>query len=172
MSEIFVISDHHFGHAATFEKFKLPDGSQLRKFTSVEEMNEHMIAAHNSVVKPGDKVYFLGDVTMKKSHLPIVGRLNGKKKLIMGNHDIFSAELYLKYFYDVCAYRIFPADKLILSHIPVHSTQLDRWKGNVHGHLHADSLPDPRYLCACVEQPEINYVPMPLYRVKEILNNA
>jgi len=39
----FVISDTHFGHTNSWEKFKLEDGSPLRPFTSTEEMDETMI---------------------------------------------------------------------------------------------------------------------------------
>ena len=41
----FLISDTHFGHASTWEKFTLEDGSPLRPFTSTEEMDEAMCLA-------------------------------------------------------------------------------------------------------------------------------
>ena len=44
----FVVSDHHFGHTNSWEKFKLADGSPLRPFTSDDEMNEAMIERHNA----------------------------------------------------------------------------------------------------------------------------
>ena len=49
-------------------------------------MNEVLIENWNSVVKPDDLVYHLGDVGM---HEPskYLKRLNGKKVLIKGNHD-------------------------------------------------------------------------------------
>lgn len=54
-------------------------------------MNETIIENHNSLVKPDDIVYNLGDVIMGNnplSHLPkIMSRLNGKIHLIYGNHD-------------------------------------------------------------------------------------
>ena len=166
MAETYIISDQHYGHANALT-FKKSDGSPLRDFSSAEEMNEHMVHCHNSVVRPQDKVIFLGDVAINKKYLEILRRLNGKKKLIMGNHDIFDLKYYSEYFYDIKAYRVF--DGHIFSHIPVHPSSIERWRGNVHGHLHDKKLDDPRYICMSVEQEHVNYTPVPWYRVKELL---
>ena len=53
---------------------------------------------------------------------------------------------------------------MILSHIPVHTESLARFRKNVHGHLHGNQVMktvgfwpfkkkvvDPRYFCVCVE---------------------
>ena len=171
MAETFLISDTHFGHANSLT-FKRDDGSPLRAFSSCEEMDEHMVSQWNSVVRPNDKVIHLGDVVINKKFLPILNRLNGKKKLVCGNHDIFPVQTYLEYFYDVKAYRVF--DKFIFSHIPVHKSSIGRFRGNVHGHLHSGQVMldngqiDPYYVCCCVEQPHINYTPTPWYVIKEI----
>lgn len=160
----FVISDHHFGHTNSWEKFKLADGSPLRPFTSNDEMNETMIERHNAKVKEHDTVYFLGDVVINRKHLHLVKRLNGRKILIRGNHDIFRDEDYREVgFEQIHGVRVF-VDKFILSHIPLHPDCVTgRFRVNVHGHLHANQTmrlslrygvmePDPRYLCVCVEQ--------------------
>jgi hypothetical protein len=42
MANKFVISDTHFGHTNSWEKFKLATGSPLRPFTSNEEMDDPM----------------------------------------------------------------------------------------------------------------------------------
>ena len=94
MANKFVISDTHFGHTNSWEKFKLPDGSPLRPFTSNEEMDETMIERWNAKVKPEDTVYHLGDVVINRKHLHLCNRLNGKKRLIRGNHDIFKDKDY------------------------------------------------------------------------------
>ena len=60
--DIWVISDTHFDHANILT-FTDKVGKPCRDCcTDVEVMNEQMIANWNSVVKPGDKVYHLGDV--------------------------------------------------------------------------------------------------------------
>ena len=166
MAETYIISDTHFSHANSLT-FLRNDGTKLRDFSSVTEMDECMIHRWNSVVRPEDKVVHLGDVVINKRCLNLLSLLNGKKKLIMGNHDIFRIEYYAQYFYDIKAYRAF--DGHIFSHIPVHSSSIERWGGNVHGHLHDKKLDDPRYICMSVEQEHVNYTPVPWYRVKELL---
>ena len=79
---IFLCSDQHLGHARIIDLCNRP-------FSSVEEMNETIIANHNRLVKPNDTVYFLGDVCMGKlaDSMPLLHRMNGVKLLILGNHD-------------------------------------------------------------------------------------
>ena len=173
----FVISDTHFGHTNSWEKFKLADGSPLRPFTSTEEMDETMIERWNAKVKQQDTVYHLGDVVINKKYLHLVSRLNGRKILIRGNHDIFGDDDYYNVgFEQIHGVRVF-VDKFILSHIPLHPDCVtERFKVNVHGHLHANEImrtrtnmvhgymtglvtePDPRYLCVSVEH--TNYEPL------------
>jgi calcineurin-like phosphoesterase family protein len=160
MVDIFFRSDDHLGHGNTFEKFKREDGiTPLRPYTSIDEMNNDIITKHNAVVRPQDHVYFGGDVVINKKYLPLVKEMNGHKRLIMGNHDIFDIEMYLAAgFEKVMGYRVF-VDKFIFSHIPLHTSNVtDRFHCNVHGHLHSNYINDPKYLCVCVEQ--TNYTPL------------
>jgi calcineurin-like phosphoesterase family protein len=178
----FVISDTHFGHTNSWEKFKLADGSPLRPFTSTEEMDETMIERWNAKVKPGDTVYHLGDVVINKKYLHLVSRLNGRKILIRGNHDIFGDDDYYNVgFEQIHGVRVF-VDKFILSHIPLHPDCVtERFKVNVHGHLHANEImidetlmsssyikPDPRYLCVSVER--TNYEPLHFDEVQALID--
>jgi calcineurin-like phosphoesterase family protein len=171
MSNIFFASDHHFHHKniLTFKNF---DDTPVRVFDSVEHMNEHMVTMHNSVVRPNDKVYFLGDVTIARNAkgLEILGRLNGEKVLVKGNHDLCSAQQYLQYFKDIRGSHQF--DGMILTHIPIHPESLARWGLNVHGHLHNNvvrmqlaQIPDRRYFNVSVER--INYIPISLEQIKK-----
>jgi len=174
MANIFFASDHHFHHANILT-FKRDDGTALREFDSVDHMNEHIVNAHNSVVRPGDKTYFLGDVCMdrKGRGLEILARMNGEKILIKGNHDQCKAEAYLKYFKDIRGSHQF--DGLIMTHIPIHSESLARWGLNVHGHLHYNvvrmplsQIPDRRYFNVGMER--INYTPISLEEIKKQSN--
>lgn len=53
----------------------------------VQEMNAELIRRHNVCVKPGDRVYHLGDFSLSRAALPYLKQLNGKHTLVMGNHD-------------------------------------------------------------------------------------
>lgn len=173
MANTFLISDTHFGHEAAVRHFKLPDGSPLRDFSSVEECDEFMVSQWNKVVGANDKVYHLGDLVMPKNHkhIEIMSRLNGTKVLIKGNHDELPPDKYLEYFKDIRGSHLL--DKLVLTHIPVHPGSLTRWRGNIHGHLHSGYVttydgktPDPKYYCVSVER--INYTPIPF----EVVNKT
>ena len=171
MSNIFLCSDHHFGHANILT-FLTSDGSRVRDFESVEHMDETMIENHNRVVSAKDKVYFLGDVAFNKNTLATLARLKGEKVLIKGNHDQEKLTEYQKYFKDVRGSHQF--DGLILSHIPIHLDSLGRWGANIHGHLHTnqvmiDGMWDARYLNVSMEQ--IAYTPISLEAAKLLIKN-
>lgn len=164
MANIFITSDTHFSHAACIFKFKRLDGTPLRDFASVEEMDETMIARWNEVVRPQDKVYHLGDVTMKKAPLELCARLNGHLRLVRGNHDIYDTKEYLKYFDEIWATRVF--EDMVLSHIPIHEQSLtQRYRVNVHGHLHHNKSYGHRYLNVCVEHTD--YRPLAIEEVRQ-----
>ena len=162
MHKNFAISDPHFGHAGIIT-FKTNDGGRVREFDSVEQMDETMVENWNGVVRPVDRIYVLGDIVMNRRCLPIFDRLNGKKVLIKGNHDIFKLKDYLPYFDDIRAYKVFPKSRIILSHIPIHPCQMERFKLNIHGHIHTNQLDDDQYMNICVEK--INYTPIDLAKI-------
>lgn len=60
-----------------------------RLFNSIEEMDETMIDSWNKVVFKESTVFHIGDLSWynAKKTLEILKRLNGKKYLVMGNHD-------------------------------------------------------------------------------------
>ena len=155
MPSVFLTSDTHFGHLGV-TKFLREDGTKLRPWDSVEEMDEALVANWNNVVRPNDKVYHLGDVVINRKALHTLHRLNGEKVLIKGNHDIFKLEDYTPYFKDIRGYHVM--NNFLLSHIPVHPLSKGRFTGNIHGHLHYNVIDDPWYKCVCVEQ--TNYTPI------------
>lgn len=77
---IFVTSDHHFGHAAVIQYSKRP-------FKSVQEMDREMIRRWNEVVLKDDLVYHLGDFSFRKDLPSLFSQLNGKISWLSGNHD-------------------------------------------------------------------------------------
>jgi calcineurin-like phosphoesterase family protein len=166
MPSVFLTSDTHFGHT-NICKFTNKDGTKVRPWDNADEMDEALVANWNSVVKPNDKVYHLGDVVINKKALKTLARLNGDKVLIRGNHDIFPDELYLEHFRSLRGYHVM--NGMILSHIPVHPDSLSRFGTNIHGHLHTNRVKkargveaktgkilyseeiDTRYYSVCVE---------------------
>lgn len=159
----FLIADTHFGHSNILT-FKRNDGTPLRDFPDIYTHDEYLIHRWNSVVSAEDKVYHLGDVGFKSfSKLAyILERLNGRKVLIKGNHDGFKLSQYHQYFTDVRGTH--QLDKFILSHIPIHPASVERWSANIHGHLHANTLDDPKYINVSVEQ--IGYTPIDFEEIR------
>lgn len=179
MSDIWLISDTHFHHENIL-KFKDNQGNLVRgqHFSDVDHMDECMLENWNSVVKPGDKVYHLGDVMVggsKEKFTKFWSRLNGSKRLIVGNHDDIKWFANGGFFAKIQMWRMFPEMGLILSHVPMHHQSTMRYGSkddvervnfpkepeqllNIHGHIHQNPSPPGPYRCVCVEQ--INYTPI------------
>ena len=83
--QTFIISDHHWGHSniTKFEPYRLKRSNELGYGDNTEKM---MIDRWNSVVKPNDVVLYLGDFCFSFDE-KTVSQLNGRKYLILGNHD-------------------------------------------------------------------------------------
>jgi calcineurin-like phosphoesterase family protein len=164
MSGVYLISDSHFSHVGLIGKLKGPDGYPMRRFDSVEEMDEHMVKAWNSVVTKRDVVYHLGDFCIPQRALEFAGRLNGMKKLVLGNHDVHGTAKYLKYFSKL--YGAKELDGYLLTHIPAHpGSVFPRYKGCIHGHLHGRQVGIPGYYSVSAEN--LHYIPRPLEWVKK-----
>jgi calcineurin-like phosphoesterase family protein len=169
MADIWFISDTHFCHENII-------GFSGRPFLNVEEMNEAMIENWNKVVKPQDKIWHLGDVALgyggDEKHIEnILRRLNGHKRLIVGNHDHIKSPVLHKYFDKIELWNGF-GDKthsraFTCSHIPLPIDHLRNGDICVHGHLHNKVVldlrfriqrPHPNYINVCVEH--TNYTPI------------
>ena len=158
MTNIWLISDTHFNHSNIIKYCDRP-------YKNTSEMDWDMVEKWNSVVKPNDHVYHLGDVYMKASKGYIenlLSNLNGKKRLILGNHDNGKDQILLKHFEKIVLWRNF--DKVVLSHIPLRQESIPGDRLNVHGHIHRNKSPDGPYKCVCVEQ--TNYTPINLEEIK------
>ena len=139
MPKRFVIADTHFSHKniLTFEPHY-----RGARFKNVEEMDEFIIKQWNETVAPEDTVYHLGDVAFADG-IKHIKRLNGKKFLVMGNHD---NNLSLNQWKEVGFENVFGFQKLknngfefILTHCPLHPDEISYYPNatNVHGHIHS-----------------------------------
>ena len=82
MGDIWFTSDLHLMHNKPFLY-------EPRGFTSTEEMCEAIVERWNSVVKDGDFIYNLGDISLSDvdAAIPYLQRLKGHQIWILGNHD-------------------------------------------------------------------------------------
>lgn len=183
---LWFISDTHFGHENIWRRFKIPCPTckgikppevvcsecadlgeiPMRPFTSTEEMDRTMIDRWNVYVKPSDHIYHLGDFTMKRHLLRFGKALNGHKRIVRGNHDIFKTKEYVEAgFEEVYGVRVI--DNMLMTHIPVHPKSLGRFSCNMHGHIHNNQQFDPPYLNVCVEVTD--YRPLSMEEVRQII---
>lgn len=132
----FYIADTHFGHNTVINFDKRP-------FGDIEEMEHVMVMLWNAVVKPGDRVYILGDFcwNTKNEWVRLLKLLNGQKFLINGNHDLLSyPEEVRKYFAGIYDYKKINDNgrKVIMSHfpIPTYEKSNDPNYFMLHGHVH------------------------------------
>lgn len=153
----YVIADLHFSHLNMALK---------RGFSSMEEHDQHIVDRWNSVVRKKDTVWILGDITMEKtSPYHLLDKLNGYKKVVLGNHDNGNhiPEL-LKHVNSVCG--MVKHKGFLLTHCPVHESQLERYDANIHGHVHENSLEDYRYINVSAEV--LDYTPVEIDALKEV----
>lgn len=151
----YFIADTHFNHENIIKYCNRPFKNSL-------EMNEYIINKWNSVVKENDIVYHLGDVgfgTTEELKI-LVGRLNGTKILLRGNHDLKRGVNGWKEvgFSEVYKNKI-ELGNLILTHSPVELTEVG--KINVFGHIHDKPL-DEKYdknNHICVSCDVVDYTP-------------
>lgn len=151
----FVCSDPHFGHDNMVARYRT-------QFKSTKEHDETIIRNWNSVVSKRDKVYILGDITMEnRKFYHLLGRLNGLKIVVGGNHDKESdAKELLKYVDKIVG--VVKYKQYWLTHIPIHSSEL-RGKKNIHGHIHNRHIKrfgfkDRRYINVSMDV--IDYTPV------------
>ena len=133
-------SDQHFGH---FNIIRL----SRRPFASLDEMNEAMIAKWNAKVMADDTIYVLGDLFFRAAAVePILKRLNGRKHLVLGNHDHSWTERVRlgDYFESVQTIKEIDIDgkPTTLCHYPMLSYPQARRGYMIYGHIHNNTGDD------------------------------
>lgn len=137
---IYYISDTHFGHSAIIKLCGRP-------FRDVEEMNETLVENWNRKVKGNDTVYIVGDLFYKcREAESILGRLKGKKRLIVGNHDgswmtQFDASFYFESIDSLLETSV-DGHGVTLCHYPLLTWRHEKISYMIHGHIHGDVSTD------------------------------
>jgi len=129
--DVAFISDLHLGHNAI---------AKLRGFDNIDEYNEEVIKRWNSVCGKKTMVIMPGDVAMENAkYYQLLDRMLGRKICIGGNHDLkgHSKEL-LKHV--ECIIGCMKYKDFIVTHIPIHTQEVERFSGNIHGHTHMESV--------------------------------
>lgn len=151
MSKKWTTSDLHFNHASIIKYCP-------KRGNSVDEMNETIIRNFNSVVSPEDETIFVGDIAMGivANAIPLIRCLNGKKVLVLGNHDKTLKKLlrlqensdifiHVSHQYELTVKVDEIKTQIVFSHFPY-----SEWAGNdrgtihLHGHLHREG--DERFI--------------------------
>lgn len=149
-TQIFFSSDLHLGHE-NLRTFR--NQIHSTSHTEVSDVDQWLLNNWNSKVRHKDITWILGDVAWSKSDLEWLHLFNGRKKLILGNHDTEMKDMtihdYLPYFESI--HGIHKKYGFVMSHAPIHPNEIQpqyRWTHNVHGHIHHPDqcIEDPRYI--------------------------
>jgi calcineurin-like phosphoesterase family protein len=145
-----VTSDTHFRHK-NIMKFC----PATRPYADVLHMDSSLIAAWNEKIDPNDTVYHLGDVAFCSVSVAveILSQLNGKKILIIGNHDRKllsrdSTNQFRSMFEEIHWYHEITRNGTLICmfHNPIlRWNECHRTSIHLHGHVHGESLGMEQY---------------------------
>ncbi len=175
---VWFTSDTHYCHANIIQYAKRP-------FTDVNEMNEAMITNWNSVVRPGDQVYHLGDFCLGrvKDAVKIAKKLSGQKFLIFGNHDkrLRKEKEFLGHwawsgdYKEIKAHNgnsVTGAQKIILMHYALRVwNQAHRGSWALYGHSHGSLKDDPNALSVDVGVDCWDYYPVSFEEIRKRMSH-
>lgn len=158
MAKEFFIADTHFGGENIIRY-------ENRPFANAAEMDEKLIENWNGVVVEEDTVYVLGDFSdyadMRKD-AEILGKLNGTKILVMGNHDTHRTPQEWRElgFAECYPMPVIYKNFFMLSHEPLYiNTNMPY--ANFYGHVHGNpSYKDACKQSVCVSVERIEYTPV------------
>jgi calcineurin-like phosphoesterase family protein len=132
---VWVWSDHHFGHKNII-------GFSDRPYDDTTHMREDMIRNHNCFVENDDTCIFVGDFAFlpDKEANEILLRMKGRKILIIGNHDVSKKKLKKLRFDEIylCAHMEADGIDFMFTHFPMRN--IPEWCFNIHGHEHINHL--------------------------------
>ena len=117
-----------------------------RPFEDVIEMHKTLIENYNSLVKPGDIVYYLGDLTFKNKKVAesTLKMMNGKIHFVLGNHDKKCLQILQKYCIEVRELMTITIFKqpIVLCHYAMRSWDRSHYGSwQLYGHSHGKLKP-------------------------------
>ena len=146
-----VTSDLHFGHK-NIMKFCPVTRARFRE--DVDYMNNAMVKEWNDLIAPDDTVYILGDVAFMSGSDAgrMMGRLNGRKILIEGNHDrkTLLDATFVNSFAEIHQYLdvTYDGHNIVMFHYPIAEwDRMHRGSLHFHGHLHGNTSGMEKYRC-------------------------
>lgn len=162
-------ADTHFGHRRIIDYCHRP-------FANVTEMDEELILNWNKIVNKDDTIYHLGDFAFGCSleyALSIIKRLNGHKRLIVGNHDKLALEMNnirpgswesIEKMDEIIVHN----QKMVLCHYPIasghwHHAYKSSWM--LYGHVHGTFKNEGKSLDVGVDC--WNYTPISFWDLKK-----
>jgi calcineurin-like phosphoesterase family protein len=161
----YFIADNHFYHPEIITICGRP-------FVNCDAMHECMIRYWNDTVKENDEVYVVGDfatATLEEIR-DVLKQLNGKKYLVLGNHDTHTiAEYYMIGFDKVYDCPIILDGFWIVSHEPMFMNNSIPYV-NIFGHVHNSPLYydyGKKHFCVCAER--IGYKPISFATIRETI---
>ena len=182
---LYFISDTHFNHENVI---KYED----RPFANAAEMNEALINNWNEVVSADDTVIHCGDFALgpnKENIVEILESLNGKIRLVLGNHDSAAKIEIYKSMPDkiisidnmlVLDHKAYPDEiskrrKVIVCHYPIVPKMLENMTADnpeivfVHGHVHGKMpMYNPYYHSFNVSCDVTDYAPVKWENMKAL----
>lgn len=147
-------SDLHLDHPGTL-RFR-------PWFKTMKEHDEYILDTLSQHIGKNTKLVLVGDVAVGREGLAKLKSVihNVPSQLILGNHDAERQGIRIKDLVDVyddiqaLAKQKGGGTSYWLSHCPLHPEEL-RGKLNIHGHVHTNSVRDPRYINVSFEMSKV-----------------
>lgn len=164
---VYFTADTHFSHNNIIKYSNRP-------FASKFEMNSKLMENWNTKIAQYDTVYHIGDFCFadEKEGQSILDRLNGKKHLVIGNHDKVGAKL--NGWESVEPYKEINVDGqfIVLCHYAMrvwNKSHHGAWM--LYGHSHGSLPDDPAALSIDVGVDCHGYMPLNMSDIRRIMKN-
>lgn len=153
--KVLFTSDLHLGHRS-IHKYR-------KQFESADQHDQHILSRLSSLDKR-TILYILGDFLFDgpnlEQYLTLISTMPCTIRVVPGNHD--SKLLYTQTIAPNIHIELplFSYKSAWVSHCPIHPHEMRNRIGNIHGHLHHEILPDPKYFNVNLDVNDFQFVPL------------